>query len=78
MSKKPTPSAPDFTGDEHWGRGGQYVVVDGKRVPAPPEPEDEVLTTVHVGPATGEPRVPVAGDTLSDATTEQSPALKGN
>jgi hypothetical protein len=39
MSKKPTPSAPDFTGDEHWGRGGQYVVVDGKRVPAPPEPE---------------------------------------
>lgn len=44
MSKKPEPSAPDFTGDEHWGRGGQYVVVDGKRVPAP-EPAPEAATS---------------------------------
>ena len=30
-------SAPDFTEDEFWGKGGNYVVdsVTGKRVPAP-------------------------------------------
>lgn len=34
-----------FAGDEHWGKGGRYVLVDGRRVPAesfgsatPPEP----------------------------------------
>lgn len=27
-----------FIGDEHWGKGGRYVVdSDGKRVPAPTE-----------------------------------------
>lgn len=35
MSDKST--SPDFTGDEHWGKGGRYIVVDGKRVPAPVE-----------------------------------------
>lgn len=24
---------------ETWGKGGSYIVVDGKRVPAPPETE---------------------------------------
>lgn len=23
-----------FAGDEHWGKGGRYVLVDGKRLPA--------------------------------------------
>lgn len=23
-----------FAGDAHWGKGGRYVLVDGKRVPA--------------------------------------------
>ncbi len=22
-------------GDQHWGQGGRYIVVDGQRVPAP-------------------------------------------
>lgn len=52
MSKKEQPT-PDFTGDEHWGRGGQYVVIDGKRVPAdqvpaqpdePPAPTEQPVT----------------------------------
>lgn len=41
MSKKEQQPAPDFIGDEHWGRGGQYVVIDGKRVPAPPAPDEQ-------------------------------------
>lgn len=28
------PLSPSFVGDEHWGKGGRYVVIDGKRVPA--------------------------------------------
>lgn len=28
---------PAHQGDEHWGKGGRYVVIDGKRVPAPPD-----------------------------------------
>jgi len=51
MSKKPTPPAPDFVGDEHWGRGGQYVVVDGKRVPAPPEPDTPADAAANPAPA---------------------------
>jgi hypothetical protein len=42
MSKKTiTPEAvppePSFVGDEHWGKGGSYIVVNGQRVPAPAE-----------------------------------------
>jgi hypothetical protein len=51
MNKKATPSAPDFTGDEHWGRGGQYVVVDGKRVPAPPVPDVPADAPATAAPA---------------------------
>lgn len=80
MSKKPTPPASDFVGDEHWGRGGQYVVVDGKRVPVI-EPGD-VIATEHVGAATGKPRTAVPGNFLespsAEAPAEQSPAKKGN
>jgi hypothetical protein len=39
MSKKTAPEPPaTFVGDQHWGKGGQYVMIDGKRVPAPEEP----------------------------------------
>lgn len=46
MSKKSVAPAPqpdalpaNFVGDEHWGKGGNYIVVDGKRVPAPADPD---------------------------------------
>ena len=63
MSKQQ--AAPDFTGDEYWGIGGRYVVVNGKRQPAPPEPTD---------PA-GDAQAPAV-----DAPTESAPDLaeKGN
>lgn len=39
------PIALDFTGDEHWGKGGQYVVIDGKRVPADQVPAPQPAPT---------------------------------
>jgi hypothetical protein len=62
-NKTASPAAQDFTGDEHWGKGGRYIIVDGKRVPA--LDPDTVATEEHVGDATGEPRTAVAGDTLT-------------
>lgn len=49
-------ASPDFAGDEHWGKGGQYVVVDGKRVPAsaiPPEPAAEPAPAAEPTPKKG-------------------------
>lgn len=31
------PFKPAHLGADHWGRGGRFVMVDGKRVPAPPD-----------------------------------------
>ena len=51
---------PDFTGDEHWGRGGRYIVdpLTGKRIPAPAEdaiPPSGALTAADaVGDGVGE------------------------
>jgi hypothetical protein len=48
-----------FAGDEHWGKGGRYVLVDGKRVPAesldtaPPEPPAAIAP-----PAADSPKKP--------------------
>ncbi len=40
MSKTDSKQA-DFTKDEHWGKGGRYVInAEGKRVPAPPVVEE--------------------------------------
>ena len=45
-----TPPGPPLSGgggvvgDEYWGKGGSYIVVDGKRVPAPAEPQPEPAT----------------------------------
>lgn len=52
MAKKEQPAepqpaaAPDYTGDEHWGKGGRYVIdpKTGKRIPAEqykPDPVNE-------------------------------------
>lgn len=54
MSKKPeAPTAAEkeqrFVGDEHWGKGGQFVVVDGKRVPA------DSVSTASTSEATQQP-----------------------
>lgn len=34
--KEQPPAAPDYTGDEHWGKGGRFVIdpKTGKRIPA--------------------------------------------
>lgn len=36
-----TPDPFAHQGDGHWGTGGRYIVVDGKRVPAPVTHETE-------------------------------------
>lgn len=85
MAKKPPPAPPmpddagpaagsdPFThiGDEHWGRGGRYVVdADGRRVPV--IPESEVAAREFQSTGTGEPTVPVAGDTLTAPPTPEN------
>lgn len=63
MKNAPNPT-PDFTADPYWGKGGRYIIdADGNRVPV--IETDAVVTTEHIGAATGEPRTPVADDTLS-------------
>lgn len=36
---------PAHAGDAHWGKGGRYVVIDGKRVPA------DAAANGHAAPA---------------------------
>lgn len=42
--KEQPPAAPDYTGDEHWGKGGRYVIdpKTGKRIPAEQYKPDSV------------------------------------
>lgn len=55
----PEPKAPNVTADPHWGKGGRYVVIDGKRVPAAavpvsqPAPAAEVPASTPVQPKKG-------------------------
>ena len=48
-------AAPDFTGDEHWGKGGRYIVVDGKRTPAPAEQPEQADPAEAPAPAETQP-----------------------
>jgi hypothetical protein len=57
-------SVSPHVGDEHWGKGGRFVVIDGKRVPAQPD------VGMQEHPGTGVPMTPVDGDTLTDQPTK--------
>lgn len=58
---------PDFTGDEHWGRGGRYIVdpLTGKRVPAPAEVD-------AAADGAGQPADDAAGDGQDGAAKSKS------
>lgn len=62
--------------DPHWGKGGRYQIVDGKRVRVMPEITPATAHLERTSPGTGEPMTPVEGDTLTVAATDK-PAKKG-
>ena len=80
---------PDFTGDEFWGKGGNYVVdpATGKRKPAPsPQPDAGVSIPAQIGtrPDDAAPGVqidsqglaPIAGSAASSADAESATTTK--
>lgn len=65
IKDNPPPLVTDYVGDEHWGKGGRYIVdpATGKRVPAPAEEQPP-------------PTNPGSGETAAESATHQ-PTVKG-
>ncbi len=70
----------DFTKDPHWGKGGRYIVVDGKRVPAPPIEETAAPAGEDIPAQIGErsdnaqPGVQIDAQGLGPITDNAKPA----
>lgn len=76
----------DFTKDQHWGKGGRYIVnpLTGQREPAPPVVEDVAPPGEVIPAQSGErsdnsaPGVQIDGQWLSPFADREKPAAEAD